>query len=115
MRELPLTAKVAAFLSFLAVVAALIAPAALLAADLRTGKLGGLCSTTSSLAFGSADDAAADESHCDLCSLLSIAIAPIARQILPSRPDQIVSRNDLSLDLLVRANGPPPIRGPPAH
>ena len=119
LRRLPLWGKVSTFLSFLAVVSALLAPVAMLAEDVQTGKLGGLCSAASSTAFGVAgngavDNEAAGGSHCDLCSSLAFAMAPFAKLGSPTGVGQQIVGLDVAFNLAARINGLPPSRGPPA-
>lgn len=112
----PLWKRIAAFLSFLAVLSALSAPASVVAEDLRTGKLGGLCSVnmaTNTVPDGSGE-AAASGSHCDACASLAFALPAFASQSLPSQPDQQLAGIELSFDLAALVEGLPPSRGPPA-
>ncbi|MBA3595673.1 MAG: hypothetical protein H0W47_18075 [Polaromonas sp.] len=62
----PLWARLAAWLGFVAVFAALLAPVSVLAEEVRTGKLGGLCNAGKAL-NQSTDDASLPASHCELC------------------------------------------------
>ena len=109
---LPLWKRIAAFLSFVAVLSALIAPASTLAEDVRTGKLGGLCLVNT--AVDGSGDVTPSGAHCDSCGSLAFALPPFAAQTLPSQPGQQVAGFDLSFDLAARTNGLPPSRGPPA-
>ncbi|WP_395060015.1 DUF2946 family protein [Polaromonas sp.] len=74
----PFWARLAAWLGCLAVFAALIAPVALLADDVRTGQLGGLCSANGAGQPGS-DDASSASGHCDLCGSAGMALPPQAQ------------------------------------
>ncbi|MFN5938762.1 MAG: hypothetical protein ACK44C_00115 [Polaromonas sp.] len=114
--SLPLWRRIAAFLSFLAVLSALVAPAAVLAEELRTGKLGGLCqvNTASATAGGTADDAALTGSHCDMCGSFALVLPAFTAQTLPTQPDQQVAGIDLQFVLAAAISGLPPSRGPPA-
>jgi hypothetical protein len=109
---LPLWKRIAAFLSLVAVLSALVAPAATLAEEVRTGKLGGVCLVNTSADVNG--DAAPSGSHCDSCGSLAFALPPFTAQTLPSQPDQQVAGIDLSFDLAARISGLPPSRGPPA-
>ena len=71
----PLWARLAAWLGFVAVFAALLAPASMLAEDVRTGQLGGLCSATGG-GQPAGDDASAVSGHCDLCGSPGMALPP---------------------------------------
>jgi len=109
---LPLWRRVAAFLSFLAVLSALVAPASMLAEEVRTGKLGGLCLVNT--ATNTAGDFAPAGSHCDMCGSFALVLPAFTAQPLPSQPSQQVSGIDLPFDLAARISGLPPSRGPPA-
>lgn len=88
----------------------------MLAEEVRTGKLGGLClvNTATSTAVDGSGDAAPLGSHCDSCGSLAFALPPFASQTLPSQPDQQVVGIDLPFDLAAAISGLPPSRGPPA-
>lgn len=104
--------RIAAFLSFVAVLSALIAPASMLAEEVRTGKLGGVCLVNS--ASGTSGDLAPSGSHCDSCGSLAFALPPFAAQPLHSHPGHHVASIDLPFELTARISGLPPSRGPPA-
>ncbi|MDP2817909.1 MAG: DUF2946 family protein [Polaromonas sp.] len=72
----PLWARLAAWLGFVAVFAALLAPVSMLAEDVRTGQLGGLCSATGAGQPGS-EDASSANGHCDLCGSTGLALLPL--------------------------------------
>jgi len=65
--------RLAAFLSFVAVLSALLAPVSMLAEEVRVGKLGGICTVaTASIggqpaSGGDGEHQAASGSHCDWC------------------------------------------------
>ncbi|HYW57500.1 MAG TPA: DUF2946 family protein [Polaromonas sp.] len=71
----PHWAGFAAWLSFIAVAAALLAPVSLLAEEVRTGKLRGLCSAGKALNQGG-DDSASPASHCELCGSAGPGLLP---------------------------------------
>ena len=79
----PLWARFAAWLGFLAVFSALLAPVSMLAEEVRTGRLGGLCSvgaaTTPGGAFDASggDDSSSGASHCALCGSLGLGLPPL--------------------------------------
>jgi hypothetical protein len=106
---------VAAFLSFLAVLSALVAPASMLAEEVRTGKLGGLClvNTASATAADMAGDAAPAGSHCDMCGSFALVLPLFGGPFIPSQPDQQVVGIDLPFVLAAAISGLPPSRGPP--
>lgn len=110
---LPLWSRVAAFLSFLAVLSALVAPVSMLAEEVRTGKLGGVCLVNTAANPGG--DAAPAGSHCDMCGSFAVVLPALTAQTLPSQPGQQVAGVGLPFDLAARISGLPPSRGPPAH
>ncbi|MDB5932597.1 MAG: hypothetical protein JWR60_4304 [Polaromonas sp.] len=109
-------ARLAAFLSFLAVLSALLAPVSLLAEEVRTGKLGGLCSVNTGAGFG-ADNGAADAeqpgAHCDLCVSLGWAMPPLAVRIVPSFAGHFVAVANFPARVARTIPGLPFSRGPP--
>ena len=100
------------FLSFVAVLSALIAPASMLAEEVRTGKLGGVC-LVNNAGGDTGDDTAPSNAHCDACGSLVFVLPPYAAQPLPSDPGLQVAGVLLSFDLAARISGLPPSRGPP--
>lgn len=62
----------------MAVFAALIAPVSVLAEDVRTGQLGGLCSASGG-GQPAGDDATPASGHCDLCGSAGLAMPPLAQ------------------------------------
>ena len=115
---LPLWKRIAAFLSFVAVMSALVSPAFALAEEVRTGKLGGVCSVSTALGeggSGSNGDAVPVGSHCDSCGSLAFALPPFAAPALPSKPSHSVAGVFLSFDLAALVEGLPPSRGPPSQ
>jgi hypothetical protein len=113
---LPLWKRFAAFLSFLAVLAALVAPASMLAEEVRTGKLGGVCmvNTAANTAVDGSGDVTPKGSHCDMCGSFALVLPPFGAQAIPSQPGQQVAGIDLPFDLAAAISGLPPSRGPPA-
>ena len=109
-------ARFAAWLSFLAVLSALVAPVSMLAEEVRTGKLGGICSvnaaTASSSDAGSGDVPQAG-SHCDLCGSLGLALPPLPVVVIPCFPGNRVATVDFPADLAAAIPGLPFSRGPP--
>lgn len=106
------------WLGLLAVFSALVAPVALLAEEVRTGQLGGLCSAQSRSA---ADPASGGEttlqagSHCDWCSSVGLAPPPLGAPALqPSAPNPQVTLSGFPADLATCVTGLPFGRGPPA-
>ena len=109
----PFWKRIATAFSFLALLSALAAPAATLAEEVRTGKLGGLCSASKSVSEGGFGDVAPAGSHCDSCGSLALVLPPFAAQAVPSQPGQHVDGLDLPFDLAALVEGLPPSRGPP--
>ncbi|MES2508617.1 MAG: hypothetical protein V4625_01740 [Pseudomonadota bacterium] len=115
-----LWARFAAFLSFLAVMSALVAPASMLAEEVRTGKLGGVCAVNSAFQ-GSADgavsadgDAGNTGSHCELCGSLGMALPPLEVASVPCVPGTQVADASLPSHHAGSIPGLPFSRGPPA-
>lgn len=109
-------ARLAAFLGFLAVLSALWAPLSMLAKELRTGQLGGVCSVNT--AFASSSDAGADDapqagSHCDLCGSMGWAVPQLTAFAIPCFPGHLVAQVDYPADLTTAVPGLPFSRGPP--
>ena len=129
--RLSIWVRFAAFLSFLAIFLALVAPASMLAQELRTGKLGGICSFASASAsvstqtfadaFASLDnnkpdhnDARTHGASCELCGSLGLVLPILV----------VASNGHLVSNELVAFFLPPPVapsdpglpfsRGPPA-
>ena len=135
--RLSIWVRFAAFLSFLAIFLALVAPASMLAQELRTGKLGGICSFTSASASASAsnavsaqnfadtfasldnnnpdhNDARTHGASCELCGTLGLVLPILV----------VASNGPFASDELVAFFLPPPVapsdpglpfsRGPPA-
>jgi len=110
-------ARVAAFFSFLAVLSALAAPVSLLAEEVRTGQLSGICSGSAGLGTSSeagADDATRAGSHCDLCASPGGALPPLAVFFVPCFAGHQVAAADFPADVAVTIPGLPFSRGPPA-
>lgn len=94
----------------------------MLAQDVRSGKLGGIC-TLSNLAASSAElgdlgglgngDAPAD-SHCDLCGLLGLVLPALPVASLPCDPGTQVADASSPAHLAESVPGLPFSRGPPA-
>ncbi len=109
-------ARLAAFLSFLAVLSALLAPISMLAEEVRTGQLGGIChfnagaDSHSDAGSGEAPQAGA---HCDLCGLLGWALPPLAVAAIPCFAGQQVAVVDFPADIATAVTGLPFSRGPP--
>ena len=113
----PVWARLAAWLGFLAVLSALLAPAALVAQELRTGKLGGICGV-GALIDGSAQvgsgEAPHPGSHCDLCGAPGWLLPPQVVCAIPCFAGHQVASADFPVDSAVRPPGLPFSRGPPA-
>lgn len=107
--------RFAAFLSFLAVAAALFTPVAQLADDVRTGRLGGVCSAGKSAVVGNAvGEAAEDHAHCDLCGSLALALPPVVAQSIPTQPNRPLALAAPPSELARFGLGLPYSRGPPS-
>ncbi|MES1976973.1 MAG: DUF2946 family protein [Pseudomonadota bacterium] len=113
-------ARFAAFLSFLAVVSALVAPATMLAEEVRTGKLGGVC-VVNMAAQGSPDGADAGGgsasktgTHCELCGSLGMALPALEVASIPCAPGTQVADASTPAHLAESIPGLPFSRGPPS-
>lgn len=84
----------------------------MLAEEVRTGKLGGICLVNTATTGGG--DAAPAGSHCDLCGSLALVLPPFPAQKLPTFPGHHAVDIDLPFDLAAAIFGLPPSRGPPA-
>ncbi|MDP1955783.1 MAG: DUF2946 family protein [Polaromonas sp.] len=109
----PLWARFAAWLGFLAVFAALMAPVSMLAEDVRTGQLGGLCSAAGAGQPGS-DDASSANGHCDLCGSAGLGLPMLYRA--DGTPAAVSLVAVFFQDAVRSASSPglPFSRGPPA-
>ena len=100
-------------------VSALIAPASMLAEEVRTGKLGGVCNVFASLSGqgdGDAGSASQTGNHCDLCSSPSLVPPPlhsVAAHGLPTGDH--LAAFDRGIVLSAAVPGLPPGRGPPSQ
>jgi hypothetical protein len=115
---LPVWERLAAWLAFLAVLSALWAPVSMLAQDVKTGKLGGICSvnTASSHAGGDAadDDAGSTGLRCDLCGSLGLVLPPLPVAASPCFAGTAVAVADVPAAAGAAVPGLPFSRGPPA-
>ena len=110
-------ARFAAWLSFLAVLSALVAPVSMLAEEVRTGKLGGICSVNAAIASSSdagSNDAPQAGSRCDLCGSMGFAPPSLPVCAIPSFPGHQVAVVDSPADLAASIPGLPFSRGPPS-
>lgn len=118
----PLWARLAAWLGFLAVFSALLSPVTMLTEEMRTGKLGGLCSVASSISSaGSTGDMGSDSGdaslvagHCDLCGVQGLCLPPLRQaELLPPAAATMAA---VFHDAVRSASSPglPFSRGPPA-
>ena len=100
----------------------LLAPVSMLAEEVRTGKLGGICSVTTSLASQNAGDmgngggASQAGNHCELCGSLTLAPPPLPAVAMPAllTGDQLACL-DRPTVLSAAIPGLPPGRGPPVY
>ena len=116
-----LWSRFAAFLSFVAVLSALLAPVSMLAQDVQSGKLGGVCSLGNLVASSITDTAAADgrsvqvkAAHCDLCGASGVVPPLLALLVIPTFAGGDVAAFTLPAALAASIPGLPPSRGPPA-
>lgn len=114
---LPVWERLAAWLAFLAVLSALWAPVSMLAQDVQTGKLGGICSiNTSSNAGGDASDgdAGATGLRCDLCASPGLVLPPLPLAATPCFSGTAVAASALPAAAGAAVPGLPFSRGPPS-
>lgn len=114
----PLRARVrlAVFFSFLAVLSALLAPASMLAEEVRTGRLGGTCSASASSASGAdagTSGALQPGAGCALCGAPGWCLPPMAFDAIPSFAGQQVAAADVPAAVAGKVAGLPFSRGPP--
>lgn len=97
-------------------VSALVAPVSMLAEEVRTGQLGGLCSASTAPGFSSdsSGDAPQTGSHCDLCGSMGLALLPLAAASIPCFPDQRLAAVHFPAEPGAAIPGLPFSRGPPA-
>ncbi len=112
--------RLATWLSFLAVAAALWAPVSMLAQDVRTGKLGGICSVNT-FDVASADsgapadgDAVQSGMRCDLCGSLALVLPALPEVAVPRFTGNEVVAADFPAATSAAIPGLPFSRGPPA-
>ena len=111
-------ARLAACLGFLAVLSALLTPVSMLAEEVRSGKLGGVCSISQALSgaleAGSEGQAPPQSgSHCDFCISLALALPPIALMVVPCfAGHELIACHSLT-NLATAVTGLPFSRGPP--
>ena len=117
LRRLGLWESFSVWLGLVAVLSALVVPASLLAEDVRTGRLGGLCSVNAPSAggFDAEEGAVASAgSHCEGCFSLGLASAtgPVCAW-LQGATGEPAGRMDSSAVLAMHDHGLPFSRGPP--
>lgn len=119
-RLLPWWARVAAFLGFVAVLSALLAPVSTLARDVQTGKFGGICSA--GMQFVGLQDSAADPGaagdaqparHCELCGAPALLAPSLPDIRIPCFAGTQVAAAPLPPDTGKAIPGLPFSRGPP--
>ena len=111
-------ARLATWLSFLAVAAALWAPVSMLAQDVRTGKLGGLCSVNAASSNAGSDstdgEAASAGPRCDLCGSTGLVLPPLPVADVSCFTGTDVALADIPATISAAVPGLPFSRGPPA-
>lgn len=91
----------------------------MLTEEVRTGKLGGICSLNLASASGSNSDSSSGDSpqvaaRCDLCGTVGLVLPALPVCVIPCFPGQQVTRLDYPTNLAVVIPGLPFSRGPPA-
>ena len=95
---------------------ALLAPVSLLAEEVRTGKLGGICSLradSGNVADAGSGAAPHGGTHCDLCGAPGWLLPPLAVCAIPCFAGHQVAEADFPADAAVKPPGLPFSRGPP--
>lgn len=114
---LPIWKRLAAWLAFLAVLSALWAPVSMLAQDVQTGKLGGICSVNTASSHAGSDstddDAASTGLRCDLCGSMGLVLPPLAAAPAPCFSGTVVAVADVPASIGAAVPGLPFSRGPP--
>lgn len=103
--------RLASWLSLVALCSALLAPASVLAQELRAGHWIGLCGTGSDLAPAGTQDGS-DGGHCGLCALPGLALPPGSRAF-GGPMVQAMGVTSLPAGLPAAAPALAAIRGPP--
>lgn len=87
----------------------------MLAEEVRTGQLGGLCSVSALSAPNpdSPDDAPHSGLHCDLCGTIGLILPPLVACTVPSFAGHHVAIADTPANLATAIPGLPFSRGPP--
>jgi hypothetical protein len=110
----PLWSRIAAWFGVLAVLSALLAPVSMLAADVQSGKLGGLCSVSNSLPGGGGSGDSAGSARCDLCGSAGLALAAFDLLTIPCAPGEQTAAADFPAATSAAVPGLPFSRGPPS-
>lgn len=104
----------ALWLSLLALAAALLAPASVLAQEMRTGIWTGLCSAAPATEDAAQSHASGEGGHCGLCVLPGPALPPARlASVAPPAGTQLAPAPAL-VGLAAQASERPRIRAPPA-
>jgi len=108
--------RLAACLSFLALLSALWAPVSMLAEEVRTGQLGNFCSASALSAHNpdSPGDALHSGSNCELCGTIGLIPPSLAVCAVPFFAGHRVAVADFPADLATTISGLPFSRGPPS-
>ena len=108
-------ARLAVFLSMLALASALFGLVAQLAQDVQMGRLGGVCNASKAFALaGQTGDAASEHVHCDLCGAPGIAVMPTSLVVIPSYTGHVLAMAAPPSELARFGLGLPNSRGPPS-
>jgi hypothetical protein len=119
----PLASRLALWLSFLAVLSALAAPAAALSMDMRSGKLGGVCNvdTSKGAAFNAASSPAQGDAielsahdHCAWCGSPGLALLPTGAAACAQAPLRHMAAASAPSARTLQVTGLPFSRGPPS-
>jgi hypothetical protein len=96
---LPVWERLAAWLAFLAVLSALWAPVTMLAQDVQSGKLAGICSVNTASSDAGSDSSGGNAStglRCDLCASPGLVLPPLPLAASPCFAGTAVAVADVS-------------------
>ncbi len=100
-------------LAFLAVLSGLVTPSSMLAKEVQTGKLSGLCSSTTAFTGVDQSDEPDPNPHCDWCGSSVVASILLPEIAIPSFPGTRVVTQSFASDTSAAIVGLPFNRGPP--
>ena len=112
--------RLAALLSLLAVFLALVAPVSMLAEEVRTGKLGGICSVNTAASPAADTDSSTESgtahagSQCELCGTMGLVLPPLPLPEAHCPTGGLLLALEVPTAFSAAVTGLPFSRGPPA-